>query len=373
MQYIKPLDSIRAFAVLLVIITHWFPETHKLNIYTGIFNGVDIFFVLSGFLITKILFENREIAENAGTTKGQILKSFYTRRTLRIFPIYYLTILCLYIAGPATGTDIRNSIGYFLSYTSNFYFFSAGHWDGMLSHLWSLSVEEQFYLLWPALMLFIRKEFLLPAILLFIFSGYTAQLLMHDIPLNDILTFACFDGFGFGALIAWAFVYRPKLLPVFYKAGAWLAIIAVIFQVLRVVNEFSPVFLPSRILTSVCTAWLITMILLGLDKKFLPSRILLNNKAFLFLGKISYGIYLYHLILPNITSDTLNSLNSRLPHSIYKYNTYLIIAENFILLIALAFLSWKIIEQPLLKLKKRFKYQDGNTQPKLVSAFAKSE
>lgn len=364
MQYIKPLDTLRAFAVLLVIITHWFPETHKLNIYTGVFNGVDIFFVLSGFLITRILFENREVDERDSATRGQILKRFYIRRTLRIFPIYYLTLFLLYIAGPATGTNIRNSIGYFLSYSSNFYFFSAGQFDGMLSHLWSLSVEEQFYLLWPTIMLFIKKEFILPIILFSILCGYITQWLMYDVPLNDILTFACFDGFGFGALIAWAAVYRPKLLPVFYRAGLWLAIIAFAVQVYRI-NGYSFAFLPSRMLTSICTAWVITIILLERDKQFLPARMLLNNRALIFIGKISYGIYLYHLILPYITSDTLRSLNRSLPRSIAKYNSYLIIAENFILLIGLAFVSWKLIEQPVISLKKRFKYQGS---PKLKAA-----
>src|SRR5687768_2398909 len=139
MTYIKQLDSLRAIAVLLVIITHWFPETNKLNIYTAVFNGVDIFFVLSGFLISKILFENRGLSELNRTGRKNIVTNFYIRRFLRIFPIYYLTLFILYIIGPATGTSIRESFVYYITYTSNLYFFSVKHWDGMLSHLWSLS------------------------------------------------------------------------------------------------------------------------------------------------------------------------------------------------------------------------------------------
>lgn len=92
MNYIKQLDSVRAIAVLLVIITHWFPETNQLNIYTSVFNGVDIFFVLSGFLITRILLQNRLEAESSVVTKSTVVKNFFVRRILRIFPIYYLLI-----------------------------------------------------------------------------------------------------------------------------------------------------------------------------------------------------------------------------------------------------------------------------------------
>src|SRR5688572_26501202 len=97
MNYIKQLDGLRAIAVLLVIITHWFPEGHPLNTYTSFFNGVDIFFALSGFLITRILLNNRIEAEQTGQAKTSVLKNFFMRRTLRIFPVYYLLITILFV------------------------------------------------------------------------------------------------------------------------------------------------------------------------------------------------------------------------------------------------------------------------------------
>ncbi|HET7898547.1 MAG TPA: acyltransferase, partial [Flavisolibacter sp.] len=217
MKYIKQLDSLRAIAVILVIITHWFPEGHPLNFYTGVFNGVDIFFVLSGFLITRILLENRKEAEALGTSKLQITRNFYIRRFLRIFPIYYAYILVLFILGPKTGTHIRENIPYFLTYTANFYFLQH-KWEGMLSHLWSLSVEEQFYLLWPWLMLFLRRTFVLPVILAAIGIGTACQYFY-----SDIATVCCFDGFGLGALLAWACVYNPDGLQRFYVPSCILA------------------------------------------------------------------------------------------------------------------------------------------------------
>lgn len=352
MTYIKQLDSLRAIAVLLVIITHWLPETNKLNIYTGVFNGVDIFFVLSGFLITKILFENREWSKSHLTGRQSIIKNFYTRRFLRIFPIYYITLFLLYVAGPATGTSIRENFIYFVTYTSNFYFFSAEQWDGMLSHLWSLSVEEQFYLLWPWLMLYINRKYLLYVILISIAIGFSTQLLLRNNDFGDIFTLSCFDGFGFGALLAWASVYQPSAIKRFYLPFLYMALGAFILQILRVSGQ--DIFIPSRTLTSICTVWMIAAILL--EKRSILFETILESRVLIFIGKISYGIYLYHLMIPYFTYKVFTSINNFLPSFIRKHNSHLVIAENFVLLIVIAFLSWQLVEQPILKLKSRFNY-----------------
>jgi len=347
MTYIKPLDSLRAIAVILVIIAHWFPETHTLNIYTGIFNGVDIFFVLSGFLITRILLENRD---------PNMLAGFYIRRFLRIFPIYYLFIFVLYLIGPVSGTSIRETVVYFLTYTSNLYFFDVKHWDGMLSHLWSLSVEEQFYLLWPWLMLYVSRKFLPHVIMLAIAVGVASEYYLKDVLLGDIFTLSCFDGFGVGALIAWAVVYRPGLLSKYYLPIGCLAVAALAMQIWRA-SGHAPVFIPSRTLTALCTAWVIIFILR--DRRFILTDLVFNSRPLIFIGKISYGIYLYHLMIPYLTYSALHRLNGYLPPVVNKYNFYLVRVENFILLIGLAWVSWVMIERPFLTLKKHFSYQAG--------------
>jgi len=348
---------VRALAVLLVVITHWFPETHPLNQYTSFFNGVDIFFVLSGFLITKILLQNRNKAEETGTRTKDLVKSFFIRRFLRIFPIYYLTIFILFILGSATGTSIRSSIGYFITYTSNFYFFQRGAWDGMLSHLWSLSVEEQFYLIWPWLILLVKKKHLLPVILAAIFIGVASQLYLQDIPFSDILTFACFDGFGLGALLAWLLVYRPRLLTTVYGPAFFLAVVSAGLQVMRVVSDSGMHFLPSRTLTSLFTVWVILSILLQKHNKYVVSKTVLNSAVLIFIGRISYGIYLYHLIIPYLTVRPLTYINRRLFPGFFQYNFYLFLIENLVVLLVLSYASWRFIEQPALTLKKHFEYQ----------------
>lgn len=352
MHYIKQLDSLRAIAVLLVIITHWFPEGHPVNTYTSFFNGVDIFFVLSGFLITRILLENRKEAESLGNSKWHICKNFYVRRFLRIFPIYYAAIFVLFLLGPKTGTHIRENVVYFLTYTSNFYFIHRGKWEGMLSHLWSLSVEEQFYLLWPWLILFIRKKFLLPLIGLSILVGITGQFFY-----SELATFSCFDGFGLGALLAWAIVYRPDSLSRFYKPLLGLAAISCLLQVARGVNGGDRILLPSRTLTAFCTIAVIAAILLGKGKDSVLSRFVLNNKVLVFIGKISYGIYLYHLMVPLFVSKTLEWANEHLFPGLVVHNSYVMMVVDLCILLAGAYISWKVIEQPILGMKRNFAYQ----------------
>ena len=96
MPYIKQLDSIRGIAVLLVMLSHWIPTSFS---HLGAFIGVNTFFVLSGFLISNILFYNKNEAEAAGYSKLLVLNNFYFRRTLRIFPIYFLVVIILALLG----------------------------------------------------------------------------------------------------------------------------------------------------------------------------------------------------------------------------------------------------------------------------------
>ena len=142
MKYIKGLDTLRAFAVMFVIIYHWGlplpdgPGKHFLQelIPSGPF-GVTLFFVLSGFLITSILLEARTTAK----TRLRVIRNFIIRRILRIFPIYYVTIFVLtWIGYPF----IRENLDWLLSYTSNILVFRNHSWNSF-SHTWSLSVEEQ--------------------------------------------------------------------------------------------------------------------------------------------------------------------------------------------------------------------------------------
>jgi peptidoglycan/LPS O-acetylase OafA/YrhL len=357
MQYIRQLDTIRAFAVFLVIIHHWFPKDTLLHIVPTGPLGVDIFFVLSGFLITAILLRQRK---DTGT--ASVVKSFYWRRALRIFPIYYLAIVMLLIFQQYVNSDMPSAFPYLATYTSNFYFFNLGAWDGAISHLWSLAVEEQFYLVWPWVMLLVPQRWLLHSIILFILVGAGSQYLMQDVALHSVLPFACFDAFGVGALLAWVMQYRPQQMQRFYKATI-IAGVAGTFGALSYLFLGLPL-LPLRTANALMALWLITYAVTRGEQ--VQASFLWHNKALIFCGKISYGLYLYHLIVSQVLQPKLVQplLHPLLPDLLTtRYSALLILAENTALLLVLSMLSYYLIEVKFLKLKRHFGYAAPRAQP----------
>ena len=148
--YLPQLDGLRGIAVLLVLLAHGSntvdvpllaPFWKAVEILRTGYVGVDLFFALSGFLITRLLLDERRV------TGGIDLRRFYVRRTLRIFPIYYLTILVVSFTWPTTPGLRLSLLAYAFNYYAPFYLTSYP-----LEHTWSLAVEEQFYLVWPMLL-----------------------------------------------------------------------------------------------------------------------------------------------------------------------------------------------------------------------------
>ncbi len=358
MGYIKQLDSLRAIAVILVIISHWINSQWLINIIPNGPIGVNIFFVLSGFLITSILFENKHKLELEETTVFRTLKNFYIRRSLRIFPIYYLTILVLLLFSDGTETNIKTDIIYYATYTSNFNFFSIQKWDGILSHLWSLAVEEQFYLIWPCVILLSNKKYLLHIISAFILIGLVCQLITSNYYMSSILTFNCFDAFGLGALLSWIVTYHKSKLKSVYHSLTVLSIpLFLLFIIGAIQHKWT--ILPLRTITSLFTVWVVSHVLLNRESESPKFRWVLNNRVLIFLGKISYGLYLYHNLIPTMLNKQLINiyLNPMLPDILFKkYWTYLFLLENTLLLVCIAWVSYVFIEKPFLRLKNKFDY-----------------
>ena len=360
MKYIKQLDSLRAIAVLLVIISHWIHNVEVIDRTKMGEVGVNVFFVLSGFLISKILLDNTIKSEQLNIPKSLLLKNFYIRRSLRIFPIYYLVILLLFIFSKFSGTDIKASFIYFATYTSNFHFFNIQAWDGMISHLWSLAVEEQFYLIWPWIILFVNKKYILPVIICFILIGVAGQYLTSDIKMSSVLTFNCFDAFGLGALLSWQITYASDKLKKFFQVSSFFTAVSIFFYVLGIMQK-GWFFIPLRTCISFITLWIITYIILYRDTNKLYFRFIFDNNILIFLGKISYGLYLYHNIIPStLNARILNKyLNPLLPDILSKkYLLGVMFVENAIMLIIIAWFSYILIEKPFLNLKKNFEYQE---------------
>ncbi|MBS1598165.1 MAG: acyltransferase [Bacteroidetes bacterium] len=358
MKYIRQLDSIRAIAVFLVIISHWFSPSSLINYIPNGAIGVDIFFVLSGFLITSILLENKKLAEAGQESKSSLVKNFYARRFLRIFPVYYIFIFLLLIFHEHTGTNIKSAFPYFVTYTSNYYFFNTQQWDGMLSHLWSLSVEEQFYLVWPWVIIFVRERFLLHSIIVFILVGLITQYIFIDNIMSDVLTSSAFDSFGLGALLAWQIVYGKGITKKFYKWTGIAALLSLIFGLAMLINK-KLLFLPARTHISIMALWLITYVVYRHNNDKLRFKWLFNNSKVIFFGKISYGVYLYHNVVPALTDGMMYRFFKIHTEEIHspKWLEMLIRIGNFVGLVFISWLSWKLIEKPFLSLKKYFDYK----------------
>ena len=139
------LDGLRGLAILGVLVNHFWQFQGALQCGWA---GVSLFFVLSGFLITRILLHQKKLIVENKNTFWQSISIFYTRRALRIFPLYYLIVLLMIFFN---AQNAQNLSPYLLSYTFNF-IVSASNFTGP-NWLWSLSVEEQFYLAWPAIVL----------------------------------------------------------------------------------------------------------------------------------------------------------------------------------------------------------------------------
>ncbi len=347
MAYIKQLDSLRAIAIFFVLCHHWLPEDNVLHELSSYVSAPNIFFTISGFLITLILLKDRKKAEDLETGKTKVFTDFFLKRSLRIFPAYYLTILAAYLIKPDSVPDYSS----YLNFTANFEIYGNRSW-AELGHLWSMSVEQQFYLFWPLLMLFMPERFLLHTILSFILLGMVCQNIIPRDDFSGVLPQTCFDALGIGALLAWVVLFRNPLLPRFYRVLRLLGIISMALVAGQAIWGYSDLYVHNRTLIAVIVAWLMAYFILEGNAGKGSLGLLFNNRALFLIGKMSYGIYLYHLTLFYHIHGTLGRVNRfvPLPRAI-KDTPYFYIFESLVVLFAIAWLSWRFYEMPITKLK----------------------
>jgi peptidoglycan/LPS O-acetylase OafA/YrhL len=375
MKHIKSIDSLRAFAVLAVIFDHWalvfdhgkYVPTFLHSIPFGTI-GVTVFFVLSGFLISGILMDSKIAIDQNRITLKKAFKVFYIRRTLRIFPIYYLLLFALLIFTPYLFNFDNNSPFWFFGYLTNFYLYFRSDWIGDFMPLWSLGVEEQFYLFWPFVLLLINRQYTLHAIIALIFLGLFSRVYFELFSPEFLrrggfyifTTPTCLDSFGLGALLS--YLIKNNLLTDFYrKVISYLSIAAIIVLITLIVYwkfPTPPQNILYRFLISIISVHLISILL---SKNWIT--ILFENSITIYLGKISYSMYLFHNFLPNIyqkLSAYFLSQNLKIPftnYSILPYiggNIQLII--YFMVLIFLSSTTWFLFEKPINNLKNKFNY-----------------
>lgn len=342
----------RCYAVMAVLFSHFFSFKITKHVYIGI-AGVDLFFVISGFLITEILFRYKE----TGATLQQNLKKFYIRRSMRIFPIYYLY---LFVAALLFRAEAGPSLPYAFGYIINFY--QQQHEVPLFfEHLWSLSIEEQFYLLWPLLILTVPQKHLLKLIAGAIAVAVLSRIFITGIN-HKLLTSSCFDAFGLGALFAYLKNYdREQLQKILRFRLAWKLGLAIYLGVVLLsvfnLHYLDPYF---RLSVSVVSFYLIGAAIFPGNKQRFFALKLLENKTAMYIGQISYGVYIYHLMVAYLAEPYVNTFllksfgdtNSFLKY-IY-YNSYLVKFPLYsVLAIGVATLSFRYIEKPITVLKNR--------------------
>lgn len=343
-NYITGLNGIRAIAVFLVIIAHRFPENHFLKSFPIGNYGVDVFFVLSGFLISRGLFFQIKSGEN---NNSHILKNFFFKRCLRIFPVYYTLLLFLFLTKGIIGNNFRENILWYVFYGANYLNYFQNKWFGALAHFWSLSVEEQFYVFFPILLIFIFKKRILLLLIIFISVGTLYPFFISGN--SAVLTLSCINAFGIGGLLAYIEIYKSSFIFRFYRCTLFLSI--PILLLLIVHNLFITIsFFPERLAISVIAIFIITHCLLK-PTSFAVSKIL-NNSFLNFIGIISYGIYLYHNIVPKYWNFALHKLNINFNNYQFSYIEFFL-QTSFIII--LSYFSWILLEKPILNLKRTLK------------------
>lgn len=343
------LDAVRAVAVLAVVLRHFAPAATPAAerlVYLGSL-GVPLFFCLSGFLVTGILLDARARAEQAGAPLGGVWLRFFARRALRIFPLYYAVLLaawCVDVPG------VRATVGWHATYLSNVLVALTGVWLGPSSPLWSLAVEEQFYLFWPGVVLFSGRRALPWVLAAFAFAGPLFRLLTPTIGFVDpdlagvVLLPGAFDTLALGGLAAWGVREAPAAtarlaVPALGVGGA--AMVA--WAVAHVAGMFDGTPFWARSVQAVAFTGLVLVAARGFRGGL--ARVA-ELRPVVHLGKVSYGVYVLHLLLvPALIGIGYD-----------ERGAWWRLAVVFPLTWALAALSMRWFEGPLNELKRYVPY-----------------
>lgn len=346
LPYAPHLDGLRALSVAAVAWSHWVPGWQA-GLPFGA--GVHLFFVLSGFLITRILLGLREAPDRASA-----VGRFYLRRALRLFPAFYVVLALAWAADvPLAATTWQ----WHATYLSNAFIAWQGVWQGHFSHFWSLAVEEQFYLVWPWLVVWVPVRYLPWLFGATVLAGPATRAAAAAAGLGEpfwaLVPGGSADSLGVGAFIAWT-AWAPAMPGagerVWPRAGAigcgaWLAL---------ALPEWLGVPLPSavtiwrQVVQALVFGWIVWRGVEGWPG--LTGR-LLGHRAVVGLGRISYGIYLVHPFAPIVLDAGLQAIGLP-PSPVFGAPGRALAA--WLVSLALATVLWHLVEAPFHRLKTRF-------------------
>jgi len=377
-NHIPALDGLRAIAIIWVMLHNGtldklislqtIPEKAITLIMNTGWMGVQMFFVLSGFLITGILLDAKKNNHN------NIYKQFYMRRVLRIFPIYYVFLILAFIAA----VSLQNTPSWLnLAYDHKWwYIFYTINWIQAFekvgfSHFWSLAVEEQFYIFWPVIIISLSAFRLYATCLLLITLSITFRLALtiYDLKFAEsaayVFTLSRLDALAIGSLLAITLRDESMFIKT-RKSMFYIMIISIIYILLTLASthSFDPVSTSWTVLNQTMAALLFVSLIyysLDINSTLKYSRIhirILSLNWMRSIGKYSYAMYIFHLpvafLLHNHLSNDFLTIFSFAGDSKNIIVFTLDLLLLFILTYCLAWCSWRLIELPFLNLKRHF-------------------
>ena len=365
--FFNGLNELRAIAALSVVFHHIevknnnsisqnFEFLHYFAANLGN-NGVFLFFVLSGFLITYLLLQEK------GAFTTIYLRKFFMRRICRIWPLYYFVFGISIIVIPliVENFEIFRSDDYYNAISNNhnygikgilFYLFFmpnvaliSGYFMIGCSQAWSVGVEEQFYILWPFIILLFNKNRVLQifvgVLIIFPLLIFLAKNDFIIYPFSVIIRTIPFHFMAIGAIGGYLYYNYQTTIEFFAKSR--------IFYIITVILIFSFLFYPffvNYVQEIILSFLFLILIVLSINEK---NSLVFRNRHFSFLGKISYGIYMYHII---IMFFVFPIINTSFPNSEYGIvNNLLIYLLTFMLSIVISYFSYKYLELRFIKLK----------------------
>jgi len=346
-QKIPQLDAVRGIVILVVLAhnLHGFSSLPFSYLTNYGWMGVDLFFGLSGFLITGILLDSKSSAD--------YFRNFYARRCLRIWPLYYSVLVLMFVivplARPQDTVELFQRSSPWWSYPfflQNFLVAAPALAVGSLGVSWSLAVEELFYLVWPFCVGLFSAEFLqiLAWTVLLATPGLRLYFLTHHwiIYSNPLCRL---DGMMAGALLAMQ-VRKAGFAPGRLLQPAW--VVFLVAGSLAIMTAAYEVMWLAFSMAALASAALVYLALFAANTWF---RALLTNRFLMYTGTISYGLYLLH----KIPDDAFKRLHWKDAHPVAAFWASVLVSY------VLAILSWKLLEKPFLNLKRFFETK-ANTE-----------
>jgi peptidoglycan/LPS O-acetylase OafA/YrhL len=339
-RYQPQFDGLRALAVLTVMIDHFSADVPNFPLPDWIHlgaTGVRLFLVLSGYFITASLRRARDRMDAAELSVGKTIGAFYWRRFLRISPAYFtFTVIALVLNLGA----IRQYWPWVFTGTVNWLIALQNDWPLTISHLWSICVQEQFYLFWPLLILLLPRRWMLQSIIAVALAGlaFRAGCVWLSAPIiaRWVLPFGSLDSLAAGAALGWC---GGRLRP--GRAGWLLALMALsMLTAAAILRNGNPATLKSVMVEPLEAGGLVILVARTASGFGGQIATLLTNSGLVFAGRISYGLYVYHILVAMI-------LNRWLPEQL----RFIIIIPSLRLVVfgiatlLVATISWCVIEQ----------------------------